>query len=63
MAENTHRDDLGDDGGDDTPSSDATECSSDKCTSLKQPVGVLMKEQDFFQEITHKRMNSNKIVT
>ena len=47
---------------DDTPLSDATECSSDKHTSLKRPVtGVLMNEQDYIQELAQKEMNNSKV--
>ena len=48
---------------DEIPSSDATQCSSDKSTNLKQPVGVLMKEEEFFQERKQKQMNTSKLVT
>ena len=50
LAGNVHIED------DEIPSSVATECSSaDKATNINQPAGVLMKEQEFLQEIQQKQ--------
>ena len=52
---------------DEIPLSDATQCLPDKSTSLEQPkpVGVLMKQEEFFQELAIKQqqMNTSKLVT